>query len=51
MNYLIFGAGLQGAAIAHDILNHDAAHITIIDSDENRAQAVVQQLNQQFTQH
>jgi shikimate dehydrogenase len=43
-----FGAGGAGAAVAHALLTVGAGHLTIIDTDEHRAQGLAAALRERF---
>lgn len=43
MDYVVFGAGLQGAAITHDLLQHTDAKVTLTDANIARLVALTAQ--------
>ena len=46
MKYLLLGAGLQGSAIAHDLLRHadDTTHLVVLDMDQGNLDALASRL-------
>lgn len=47
MHYTIFGAGRQGTAAANELIVHgDASLVTLLDKDEENAQAAAQRVNE-----
>jgi len=45
-NVVLLGAGGAGAAIAHALMRHGAKLVTIFDTEQTRAEALVDRLNQ-----